>query len=69
MDLRAGLAGVFGLFSPAVVVAANDLRAMGVFGLPPLETDPDKTGLKPLGDFNLSILPPTAADVAVETFG
>ena len=63
------MAGVFGLFSPAVVVAANDLRAMGVFGLPPLETDPDKIGLKTLGDFNLSFLPPVAGDVAAETFG
>lgn len=68
--MRAGFAGVFGLFSPCtVVVAANDLRAMGVLAFPPLAADPDKTGLKTLGDFSLSFLPLAAVAVATETFG
>ena len=67
IDLRAGIAGVFGLFSP-VVVAANDLRIKGVFGFPSLTAVPEKRGLKILGDFNLSFVPLVAADVAMMTF-
>ena len=67
IDLRAGIAGVFGLFSP-VVVAANDLRIKGVFGFPSLTAVPEKRGLTILGDFNLSFVPIVAADVAMATF-
>lgn len=67
IDLRAGIAGVFGLFSP-VVVAANDLRVKGVFGFPSLTAVPEKRGLTILGDFNLSFVPIVAADVAMATF-
>lgn len=69
IDLRAGFAGVFVLFSPAVL-AAKDLRATGVFGFPPLTATPDKVArLKTLGDFNLSFLPlVVAADVAWALF-
>ena len=66
IDLRAGFAGVFGLFS-AVVVAAKDFRATGVFGFPSLTAVPEKMGLKILGDFNLSFFPFVAADVAMVT--
>ena len=69
IDLRAGIAGVFGLFSPVVVVvAANDLRVKGVFGFPSLTAVPEKRGLQILGDFNLSFVPLVAADVAMVTF-
>lgn len=67
IDLRAGSAGVFGLFS-AIVIAAKDLRATGVFGFPSLTAVPEKIGLKILGDFNLSFFPLVAADVAMATF-
>ena len=66
IDLRAVFAGVFGLFS-AVVAAEKDLRATGVLGFPSLTAVPDKTGLKILGDFNLSFLPLVAAAVAMVT--
>lgn len=65
--MRAGFAGVFGLFSPVVVVAAKDLRATGVFGFPSLSAVPEKMGLKILGDFNLSFLPLVATAVAMVT--
>ena len=55
VDLRGGFAGVFGLFS-LTVVAGRDLRAIGVFGFSLFEADPEKIGLKTLGDFNLSFL-------------
>lgn len=62
--MRAGFAaGVFGLFSPAVATVMVILRAFGVFIFSP----PDKTGLKTLGDFNLSFLLLAVFDVAVET--
>ena len=68
IDLRAGFAGVFGLFSPVVVMAARDLRALaGVFGFPSLTTVPDEMDLKILGDFNFSFFPLVAADVAIVT--
>jgi len=63
IDLRAGLAGVFGLFS----TAAKDLRAMGLFAFPSLTAVSEKMGLKILGDFNLSFLPLVAADVVMVT--
>ena len=66
--MRAGIAGVFDLFSPVVVVAANDLRAKGVFGFTSLTTVPEKIGFKIFGDFNLSFFPLAAADVAMATF-
>ena len=63
IDLRAGLAGVFGLFS----TAAKDLRAMGLFAFPSLTAVSEKMGLKILGDFNLSFLPLVAGDVVMVT--
>ena len=67
VDLRAGFAGVLGLFSTAVVTAMV-LRVSGVFAFPVFAADPDKKGLMTLGDFNLSFLPLALVDdVAMDT--
>ena len=67
VDVRAGFAGVFGLFSTAVVTAIV-LRVFGFFAFLLVTADPDEMGLKTLGDFNWSFLPLAVPDVAMETF-
>lgn len=67
VDLRAGFAGVFGLFSTPVVTEMV-LRTSGVFAFPLFTAPLESTGLNTLGDFNLiSFLPLVLADVAMET--
>lgn len=53
VDLRDGFAGVFDL-SSFMAAAGRDFRAKGVLSFSLLEADPEKIGLKTLGDFNLS---------------
>ena len=64
--MRAGFAGVFGLFSTPVVTAMV-LRTSGVFAFPLFTAPLESTGLNTLGDFNFSFLPLALADVAMET--
>lgn len=60
VDLRAGFAGVFGLFSTPVVTEMV-LRTSGVFAFPLFTAPLESTG------FNFSFLPLVLADVAMET--